>query len=189
MAEEPTPRRSLLVLCSVLSLIAGGAIGFFTPHPRSQPIAVITPDPTPTPGMLRVYVCGAVVAPAVYELPPGSLIRDAVKAAGGPSPQADLERINLAQQVSDQQQVTVPRRDEASVAASPALTPAATLLDVNTAGVADLERLPGIGPITAQQIVEYRQAHGPFSSPEDLLRVPGIGPATLEKLRPWITVG
>ncbi|MGQ9468181.1 MAG: SLBB domain-containing protein [Anaerolineae bacterium] len=98
------------------SLIAGGIIGYFTPHPRGRPITVITPEPTatptptPTPAPLRVYVTGAVQAPDVYLLPVGSLVKDAVLAAGGPAPDADLDRINLARQLEDQQQIYVPRR-------------------------------------------------------------------------------
>ncbi|MGQ9804389.1 MAG: SLBB domain-containing protein [Anaerolineae bacterium] len=96
------------------SLIAGGIIGYFTPHPRGRPITVITPEPTatptPTPAPLRVYGTGAVQAPDVYLLSAGSLVKDAVLAAGGPAPDADLDRINLARQLEDQQQIYVPRR-------------------------------------------------------------------------------
>jgi hypothetical protein len=124
--------RSLLVFCSVLSLIVGALIGYFTPHPRGRPITVTTPEPTPTPtptptpAPLRVYVSGAVQAPDVYLLPPGSLVRDAIRAAGGPAPEADLDRINLARELSDQQQVYVPRKGEENpVPPSPKASPPA----------------------------------------------------------------
>jgi len=190
--------RSLIVLCSVLSLIAGGLIGFFTPHPQGRPVAVITPDPTatplptPTPGPLRVYVCGAVAAPAVYRLPPGSLVEDAVRAAGGPTAEADMDRINLARELVDQQQVYVPRAGEGepppplSGGVAPSEEP---LIDINTADADELETLPRIGPTTAQRIVEYRETYGPFEDVEDILEVPGIGPATFEGIRDLITTG
>lgn len=195
--ESNVRQRGLLVLCSVLSLISGGLLGFFTPHPQGRPITVVTPDPTgtplptPTPVPLRVYVCGAVIQPAVYRLPPGSLVEDAIRAAGGPAPDADLERINLAQELLDQQQVYVPRVGEGSP--PPALSggvapPGQALLDINTATVADLETLPHIGPAVAQRIVEYREAYGPFEDITEILNVPGIGEATFEEIRDRITV-
>ena len=197
-AENGVARhRALLVLCSVLSLVAGGLLGFFIPHPCGRPISVTTPDPTPlpsptpTPTPLRVYVCGAVANPAVYRLPPGSLVEDAIRAAGGASPEADLERINLARELEDQQQVYVPRMGEepALPSISGGVAPVGQApVNINAATAADLEALPHIGPATARQIVEYREAHGPFQSVEELLEVPGIGPATLEEIRDQITV-
>lgn len=198
MSESLVRHRSLLVLCSVLSLIAGGLVGFFTPHPRASAVAVITPDPTatplptPTPAPLRVYVSGAVAAPAVYRFPPGSLVEDAVRAAGGPAPGADMDRVNLAQELRDQQQVYVPRVGEESGPSplSNGVTPPdEPLLDINTATQGELESLPHIGPATAQHIIEYRETYGPFEAVEELLEVPGIGPATLEDIRALISIG
>ncbi|HID88186.1 MAG TPA: ComEA family DNA-binding protein [Anaerolineales bacterium] len=192
-------RRSLLFLCSVVSLIAGGVIGFFTPHPQRTPITVITPDPTttplptPTPLPLRVYVCGAVREPGVYRLPPGSLVEDAVRAAGGPTEEADLVHINLARELLDQQQVYVPYLGEENSypTLSDGVAPTATpqRIDLNTATAAELEALPHIGPTLARDIVAYRETYGPFRSVEDLLNVPGIGPSTLKEIRPWVEVG
>lgn len=196
--KEGTARRSVLVVCSVMSLIAGSLIGFFTPHPRGRAISVVTPDPTatalptPTPAPLRVYVSGAVQSPAVYRLPPGSLIEDALRAAGGPAADADLERINLARELADQQQVYVPRRGEGepppTLSGGVAPTAAPARVDINSASAAELEALPHIGPTTAQRIVEYRATYGPFSAIEELMDVPGIGPATFAELRDWVTV-
>ncbi|MBC7228166.1 MAG: ComEA family DNA-binding protein [Thermoflexales bacterium] len=195
------PSRSLLVFCSVLSLIAGALIGYFTPHPRSRPITVATPEPTPTPtptptpAPLRVYVCGAVQAPDVYLLPPGSLVRDAVRAAGGPAPDADLERINLARELQDQQQIYVPRRGEETPVPTisegvPTSTASAQpLINVNTATAEELQKLPRVGPALAQRIVAYREMYGPFKTPEDLMQVPGIGEAIFAAIRDFITVG
>ncbi len=196
------PSRSLLVFCSVLSLIAGALIGYFTPHPRGRPITVVTPEPTPTPtptptpAPLRVYVCGAVQAPDVYLLPPGSLVRDAVRAAGGPAPDADLERINLARELQDQQQIYVPRQGEENSPVSPisggAPTPGTSSfprININTATMEELQKLPRVGPALAQRIVAYREMYGPFRTPEDLMQVPGIGEAIFAAIRDYITVG
>lgn len=195
------PSRGLLVFCSVLSLIVGAVIGYFTPHPRSRPITVTTPDPTPTstptptPAPLRVYVCGAVQAPDVYLLPPGSLVRDAVRAAGGPAPDADLERINLARELQDQQQICVPRRGEENPVPTisegvPVRTaPAQALVNINTATAEELQQLPRVGPALAQRIVAYREMYGPFQTPEDLMKVPGIGEGIFAAIRDHVTVG
>lgn len=187
----------------MLSLIAGGIVGYFTPHPRGRPITVITPEPTamptPTPTLapLRVYVSGAVQAPDVYLLPAGSLVKDAVLAAGGPAPDADLDRINLARQLEDQRQIYVPRRgveppvpvisEGAPVQASSAA--AHPLVNINTAAVEELQRLPRVGPALAQRIIAYREMYGPFKTVEDLMKVSGIGEAIFAAIRDYITVG
>ncbi len=195
------PSRSLLIFCSVLSLIAGALIGYFTPHPRGRPITVTTPDPTPTPtptptpAPLRVYVCGAVQTPEVYLLPPGSLVRDAIRAAGGPAPDADLDRINLARELLDQQQIYVPRKGEenpvpvVSEGSAAPTVPAHPLININTATAEELQQLPRVGPALAQRIVAYREMYGPFQTPEDLMRVSGIGESILAAIRDYITVG
>jgi len=193
--------RSLLVFCSVLSLIVGALIGYFTPHPRGRPITVTTPEPTPTPtptptpAPLRVYVSGAVQSPDVYLLPPGSLVRDAIRAAGGPAPEADLDRINLARELSDQQQVYVPRKGEENPVPTlsegvPTRTEStAPRININTATVEELQQLPRVGPSLAQRIVAYREMYGPFKTPEDLMQVSGIGEAIFAAIRDYITVG
>jgi len=186
----------------VISLIVGGVIGYFTPRPQpSTPIVVSTPLPTPTPlstptpAPIRVHVSGAVRQPAVYELPPGSIIQDAVDAAGGPAPEADLDRINLAVELRDQQQVYVPRQGETD--SPPPVSggepesegSAGGLVNINTAAASELETLPRVGPAMAQRIVEYREANGPFGAIEDIQNVQGIGPATFEGLKDLISVG
>ena len=198
MKEGNAHSRSIIVLVSVLGLIAGGVIGFFTPHPQRQPIDVVTPDPTatplptPTPAPLRVYVCGEVIAPAVYELPPGSLVDDAVRAAGGATSGADLDQINLAQVLLDQQRVYVPGKSYAPtplpVSGGEAVPEMVSLIDLNTASASELEALPNVGPSTAQSIIEYRDMYGPFASIEEIMNVTGIGPATSERIRDLIAV-
>jgi competence protein ComEA len=189
--------RSYIILCSVVSLIVGGVIGHFTQLQPNTPIVVSTPLPSPTslptpaPALIRVHVSGAVRQPDVYELPPGSIVKDAVEAAGGPTGDANLDGVNLAVELRDQQQVYVPRRGETNpmVPAVGGGGAAGGPININTATAAELETLPGIGPKTAQTIVEYREANGPFETIEDIMDVPGIGEGTFEKIKGSITVG
>jgi len=155
----------------------------------STAVAPSTPGPTATAPPLLVYVTGAVERPDVYSLPQGSIVKDAILAAGGPASDADLERINLAASLSGGQQVYVPHQGEGAPPVLPMRgeTPGDGLINVNTATAALLESLPGIGPTLAQRIIEYRDANGPFEGVEDLVDVPGIGEATLDKFRDLIT--
>lgn len=200
MKQGPTAKSSVyLILTLVVGLIAGGAIVYFTMRATAPntPIIVSTPLPTPTPfpsstpAPIRVHVSGAVRQPDVYELPPGSIVKDAIEAAGGPASDADLDGVNLAVELRDQQQVYVPRQGEVAPMA-PAVggggAPAGPV-NINTATAAELEALSGVGPKTAEAIVEYREANGPFESIEDIVNVPGIGEGTFEKIRDKITVG
>jgi competence protein ComEA len=139
-----------------------------------------------------VYVSGAVRSPAVCELPPGSIVQDAIDVAGGPASDADLACINLALELQDQQHVHVPREGEANP--PPAISGGAShseevLVNINTATTGELETLPGVGEVTAQRIIEHRRANGPFETIEDIQNVSGIGPKTFEGMRDMITVG
>jgi competence protein ComEA len=133
-----------------------------------------------------VHVVGAVRRPGLYKLPQRSRVADAVVRAGGSTRHADLSLINLAAPLSDGIQVVVPVR--ASAAAPAGQAPAAGSapagpVHLNTATMEQLDSLPGVGPVTAQKILDYRQKHGAFSSLEELDAIPGIGPARLEQLR------
>jgi competence protein ComEA len=181
----------------VLGLIIGGVIGYFTPHPQSDiPIVISTPAldptlrPTSTPTPVRVYVSGAVHRPEVYQLPPGSIVKDAVDAAGGAVQDADLDRINLAVELRDQQQVHVPFWGEEGVPSQldPGAETGAGLVDINVASASELESLPGIGPAMAQKIVSYRETNGPFETVADIVNVPGIGQAKYDGLKDFATV-
>ncbi len=191
-----------ILLSAVISLIVGGTLGYFArPQPSSAPIVVSTPvptstpAPTPTPAPIRIHVSGAVRQPAVYRLPPGSIVQDAVETAGGPAADADLDCINLALELQDQQQVYVPHQGEQSPpppvsgGASEGDGAGGTLVNINTATDAELETLPRVGPATAQRIIAHREANGPFETIEDIQDVSGIGPATFEGLKELITVG
>jgi competence protein ComEA len=127
-----------------------------------------------------VHVAGAVVRPGVYRLPAGSRVTDAINRAGGFDRGANRDAINLAARLSDGQQVVVPRPGTAAAAGSGGQTGPISL---GSATIEQLDQIEGIGPVTAQKIVEYRDQHGAFSSVDDLDAIPGIGPARLEQLR------
>lgn len=141
--------------------------------------------------VLRVHAAGAVVAPGVVQVPAGSRVADVVAAAGGPNAEADLDQVNLAAPVSDGERVYVPRRGETVpvVAPSGAVSAAAQrVVNLNSAGLSELETLPGVGPATAQAIVDYRAQRGRFRAVDDLLNVRGIGPSKLAQIRPHARV-
>lgn len=177
----------------VCGLLAAGLILLVAAPPRGEAIRLLPP---PTAAPLAVHVNGAVASPGVYWLPPGSRVAQAIQAAGGALPQADEQALNLAAPLHDGEQVRVPTqaREETAWPTSEAsrslLAPsgAPSLININTATQSELESLPGIGPVLAQRIIEYRQAHGPFTRLEDLLNVPGIGPKTFERIKDLITL-
>jgi competence protein ComEA len=137
--------------------------------------------------LLVIDVAGAVRRPGLYRLRSGSRIDDAIAAAGGATGKAQLDTVNLAAPVADGEQVVVPGRGATAggAAASPPAggsSPSAPL-DLNSATLEQLEALPGIGPVTAQKILDYRQQHGAFHSVDELQGVPGIGPAHMAQLK------
>ncbi|HNT77919.1 MAG TPA: helix-hairpin-helix domain-containing protein [Anaerolineae bacterium] len=192
--------RPRLIVVALVSLLVGGAIGYWGFRTLEEPtlalpapvirvantVAPLTPAPTVTPQPVTIYVSGAVLEPQVVTLPGDSLVEDALAAAGGPAEDADLESLNLAAPLYDNQQLVVPRQAAETPAPSAAATPAP--LDLNAATAAALETLPGIGPGRAQDIVAYREANGPFARVEDIQNVPGIGPATYQQIAPYLTV-
>jgi len=139
-------------------------------------------------GDVVVDVTGAVRRPGVYRMPAGSRVNDAVKRAGGPSGEAALDSINLAARLADGQQVVVPEgvttgQGGASVAASGAATAEDAPISLGTATTAELDTIDGIGPVTAADIIDFREEHGGLSSVDQLDQISGIGPATMEALR------
>jgi competence protein ComEA len=150
-------------------------------------------------GGATVHVAGAVRRPGVYRMRAGSRIDDAVRRAGGATSKADLSAVNLAAKVEDGRQVLVPERAPsvaavggaggAGGAAPPAGTsPPGRPLDLNTATLEQLDTLAGVGPATAQKIVDFREEHGGFGSVDELARVPGIGDKRLASLREQVRV-
>jgi len=179
--------RGYLVLSLIYSIVLAALLLWRQPRPAPIEIIEPSPQPTRTPAHLVVYVSGAVLRPDVYTLPENSRLKDALLAAGGARPDADLNALNLAVALHDGQQVRVPVQGEPSPPADPA-EQAAGPLNVNTASFAELDSLPGIGPAFAQRIVDDRQANGAYASVDELARVRGIGPALVERLRPLICV-
>ena len=186
-------RSSYLVLIGVISgFLLAGALVWVGRSPSGKPIELL---PAPTRPPLVVHVIGAVPRPGVYELPEGSRVRDAIRAAGGLLAAADTSFINLAAPLEDGQQLDIPYEGGAQPRVEGPGEPQPTqdinraeLIDINVASLDELDTLPGIGPTTAQKIIDYRDANGPFQSIEDIMNVSGIGPATFEEIKDLITV-
>jgi competence protein ComEA len=193
----------------LIALVATGALLVITRRPVGLPVQL---EPPPTPLPLRVQVTGAVITPGVYRLAPGSIVQDALAAAGGTTPQADLSQLNLAHLLQDGDQVVVPVISPTSAAVptgpanstaaarspTPAGSPAPVgspapssgqAININTATAAELDSLPLFGPALAQRIVDYRTAHGPFRAIEDIMQVSGIGPGIFAQIKDLIRIG
>lgn len=176
--------------------LAASSLAAPVPTEPSVP-TVLTPTATSTgAARVAVHVVGQVRHPGVVQLPAGARVQQALAAAGGPLGTADLARVNLARVVVDGEQVVVPRPGEAAAPASGPVAPGAGAgtspvvgpVDLNSAGAADLDALPGVGPVLAQRILDWRGQHGRFSSVEELGEVSGIGEAVLGRLRPLVRV-
>jgi competence protein ComEA len=147
-----------------------------------------------------VHIAGAVLQPGVVELAAGSRVHDAVAAAGGESPGADLDRLNLAAVVEDGQKIYVPQSGEpapvapggpgkdADASSNGSAGTSGSQVNLNTAGVEELDALPKVGPVLAQRIVDWRKEHGPFKAVEELDAIDGVGPKMLEALLPLVTI-
>jgi competence protein ComEA len=185
---EISRNRALAYAGAVLLVLALGGRQLLAAHPpaepAAEPAALVTAEPAPATQLL-VHVVGAVRKPGLYRLEEGSRIDDALAAAGGARAKAALDLVNLAAPVADGQQIVVPRRGAEDVAGPAGAGEAApgAKVHLNTATLEDLDTLPGVGPITAQKILDYRDEHGAFGSVEELDAVPGIGPARLAELR------
>jgi competence protein ComEA len=188
MAELLQDRRRLLVgaVAVVVVLLFAGRV-LLRPSAASVPPPVhVAPAVAPAKAkQLYVDVVGAVRRPGLYRLREGARVADAVQRAGGPSSKAQVELVNLAALLADGEQVVVPRRGAAVVAAGGTAGAGAASgpVHLNSATVEQLDALPGVGPVTAEKIVTYRQSHGGFGSVDELDAVPGIGPARLADLR------
>ncbi len=174
-----------MLLGVLLGLLVSAAIWLTIRSPQGVPVVLI-PPPTKLP--LLVDVSGAVAHPGVYPLQHGARVKDALSAAGGMTGDADTKRVNLAAFVRDGEKILVPDKHSAPADISIATDGEQVLININTASQSLLEDLPGIGPVTAKSIIQYREEHGPFENIEDICNVPGIGPATFENLKDSITV-
>jgi len=181
-------RRVLAAL--VLSLVAVVlALRHHSSGAAATPLQVAPVRPQASPraagrAPLVVDVVGAVRRPGLYRLATGARVADAVAEAGGLAPRADRRAVNLAARVADGQQVVVAVRGSPGAATTAGAAPAApgAPVSLSAASAEELDTLPGIGPVTAQKIVAFRQEHGPFPSVEALDAIPGIGPARIAQL-------
>jgi competence protein ComEA len=189
-------RRGAVLLAAVVLLgatIAGFAVWRERPVVQPTP-ALPTVLPTVTAGSpgggageLVVSVAGQVIRPGLVRLPPGARVADAVQAAGGPVPGADLTGVNLARKLTDGEHVLV----AAGAGGQPAEEAAGgsgSKVNLNTATLAELDALPGVGPVTARRILDWRAANGRFASVDQLREVDGIGESRFAQLRDLVTV-
>jgi competence protein ComEA len=194
--------RPARLLAAVAGAVVAVVLGFVLLRPDAArsapedtlPRASAAPSPaapSTTGAIVVVQAAGAVVNPGLYRLAHGTRVDDLVRAAGGLAPDADADRVNLAALLTDGQKVYIPRIGEAlpaDIASPDEASSSAQVVDLNTASAAQLETLPGVGPATAQAIIDYRSQHGAFRSVDDLLNVRGIGPAKLDAMRALVRV-
>ena len=188
MPSVSRPRALAYAAVVLVLLVAGGR--FLTSAsdadqsgtPGAGGLELVEAEPADAAEVI-VHVAGAVRQPGLYTLEEGSRIDDAIARAGGPTGKAVLDAVNLAAPVADGQQVVVPARGGSG--GQPAADGPATggRVHLNTATLEQLDALPGVGPVTAQKILDYREERGAFQSVDELDAVPGIGPARLEELR------
>lgn len=200
MFFEKLPRRQtaiLLVVCVIVLALVGRRLASAgtASRPAAQAVALATDvsagstgsSAVPTPRLV-VYVVGAVRRAGLVRLGEGARVADALARAGGPTRRADLTLVNLAAPVADGQQIVVPVRvSGAGAAAAGGTSAAAAKVSLASATAEQLDSLPGVGPITAQKILDWRQTHGPLRSVDDLDAIPGIGPARIEQIRDLVT--
>jgi competence protein ComEA len=159
--------------------------------PRRPALQVISPAFPPAPPPIKVHVVGAVVSPAVYQLEADARVEDALKAAGGPAESADVSGLNLAMPLRDGQQLVVPQiiarpSAPASTAPPPSAATTSGKLDLNSATQRQLEDLPGIGPVTSQRILDYRDKNGRFVAIEELKEAKLVNNPTYERIKEMV---
>ena len=175
-----------VLVAATLAAIAGGLFLLFR---DSSPGGVEIVLPTATPAAtLKVFVSGAVRRPDVYVVNEGDRLADVVEVAGGPTEEADLDAVNLAVRVRDEDHWHIPRIGESSPRSTAQQPGRSDLIDVNSADMDLLKTLPGIGEERAKAIIRYRDANGVFTSVQELLAVRGIGPKTFEDIRHLVYV-
>ncbi len=203
------------LIWGIVGLLLGGAaaVAGMTLFNRTQPAPILIsppepttlPPPTGTPEPIHVFIHGAVKSPDVYLIPAGSIVEQAIESAGGFTAEADIDALNQALPLGDGAEIYVPTLAETaagdsrgpayqgvtqqSQSAAPGSSGSgSTLININTAGLEQLDTLPGIGPATAQKIVTHREERGPFQTIEAIMDVSGIGPAKFSQIESLITV-
>jgi competence protein ComEA len=199
---DPGRRAALVVVAVLLTGAAVAGFGVWRSRPVAEPVpAALAPavsaasstssasSASAANGELVVSVAGPVVRPGLVRLPVGARVADAVAAAGGPVPGTDMTGVNLARRLTDGEHVVVGPAGAAGLAGSAGPGPVASpggsgaRVDLNTATLADLDALPGVGPVTAQRILDWRAANGRFSSVDQLREIEGIGETRFSRLR------
>jgi len=196
MSSLPVSRRQALVAAVALLALLAVAGRTLAGAGASAPVAQtsLVPEPAEAAPRIVVHVTGAVARPGLYRLKEGSRVADAVARAGGATGKADTAAVNLAAPLADGIQVLMPSRVAGGAGAAAAAggsgaggAGSGVPISLSSATIAELDTLPGVGPVTAQKIVDHRAAHGAFSSVDDLDAIPGIGPARLGQLRGLVT--
>jgi competence protein ComEA len=182
-------RSTLAAALVVLVAVAAFAV---LQVPRRPALQVTTPAASPGPALIKVHVVGAVVSPGVYQLTADARVEDALGAAGGPDAAADVSALNLAAPLKDGQQLSIPQTGTAapdpgppSLYAPPALP---AKIDLNSASLADLDTLPGVGPVTAQKLLDYRTKQGRFTAVEELKDAKLVNAPTYERIKDLVEV-
>lgn len=182
-------RYSNVIVVALAALLAAAVVALILDQREgSAPLEIDLAERTPA-GPVEVYITGAVAQPGVYEIADGERVVDLLYKAGGPAPDANLEGINLAVRLHDEDQVIVPRIGQASSVSQVAGTTSRGLVNINTATAAELDALPGIGEVYSQRIVDSRAAGGLFTTTDELVERRIIPNATYEKIRDLISVG
>ena len=192
-------KKKFILLCVLLlgCVLTSIAAGYFT-NEEPAPVISAQTQVKSKEQLITVYVSGAVARPGLYELPAGIRAQEAVEAAGGFTEAANHEKVNLAKKLKDGSQVNVPalKGSKKTITGTNASAGKASigsqqkqsgLININTASIAELDLLPGVGEVTAQRIVEYRQQHS-FTRIEDIMQVKGIGEAKFNKMKDRLTV-
>ena len=179
---------NLVIIVAAVAAAAGGVALFLRDGDDGEPVRIVAPSAVSSEAVLaesKAYVTGAVRRPGLYTIEEGDRLADLIDLAGGVTDDADMQAVNMAVRVKDQDHWTVPSVGEPTVVPSSAVSvePAGGKVDINTANAKLLETLPGIGETRAQAIIQHREEHGPFNRVDDIVAVPGIGSSTLEGLR------
>ena len=193
----PMFNRSMLILLLLGMMAAGGLMYGYSEQDSAVKLSPGESRSAEVPAHeITVYVTGAVNRPGVVTLKEGARIGDAVNSCGGVLPMGDAERINMAQVLKDGQKVQVPEKAQVSRAAgadksksaNKGKSDAGELININTADAQALDSLPGVGPSTAQKIIEYRETEGGFQDISDLKKIKGIGEAKFAKLKDKVCI-
>ena len=181
---------NLVFVIAAIAAAVGGVVLFLRNGDDGEPVRIVPPPTVSSVEIreeseLKAYVTGAVRQPGLYTIEEGDRLADLIDLAGGITEDADMQAVNLAVRVEDQDHWTVPKVGEPTIVTSNAgrVDLPVGKVDINTADAELLETLPGIGETRAQAIIRHREEHGPFQRIDDIVAVPGIGAATMEGLR------